>query len=30
LKELGVEVKSSVFLECPTAGEFIEWLTQYR
>jgi iterative type I PKS product template protein len=30
LKKLGVEVKSSIFLECPTVGEFTEWLTQYR
>lgn len=30
LKELGVEVKSSIFLECPTVSEFTEWLTQYR
>lgn len=30
LREVGVEVKSSTFLECPTVGEFTEWLTQYH
>ncbi|KAH8694996.1 beta-ketoacyl synthase domain-containing protein [Talaromyces proteolyticus] len=30
LNELGVEVKSSIFLECPTVIEFTNWLTQYR
>lgn len=30
LREIGVEVKSSTFLECPTVGEFTEWLTQYH
>lgn len=27
--ELGLEVKSSLFLECPTIGEMTEWLDQY-
>ncbi|KAL4965635.1 non-reducing polyketide synthase nscA [Aspergillus stella-maris] len=27
--ELGLEVKSSLFLECPTVGEMMEWLEQY-
>ncbi|KAL4807182.1 hypothetical protein BDV18DRAFT_159401 [Aspergillus unguis] len=27
--ELGLEVKSSLFLECPTIGEMMEWLEQY-
>lgn len=27
--ELGVEVKSSVFLECPTIGDITAWLDQY-
>ena len=30
LNEHGVEVKSSIFLECPTVSEFTDWLTQYR
>ncbi|KAK5061595.1 hypothetical protein LTR84_008139 [Exophiala bonariae] len=30
LREVGVEVKSATFLECPTVGEFTEWLTQYH
>ncbi|KAL3457362.1 hypothetical protein BJX64DRAFT_295952 [Aspergillus heterothallicus] len=27
--ELGLEIKSSLFLECPTIGEMTEWLEQY-
>ncbi|KAL4783980.1 hypothetical protein BJX76DRAFT_367919 [Aspergillus varians] len=27
--ELGLEVKSSLFLECPTVGDMMEWLEQY-
>ncbi|KAL2856565.1 hypothetical protein BJY01DRAFT_169849 [Aspergillus pseudoustus] len=27
--ELGLEIKSSLFLECPTVGEMTEWLEQY-
>lgn len=27
--ELGVEVKSSLFLECPTVGDIMAWLEQY-
>ena len=27
--ELGLEVKSSLFIECPTVGEFKGWLEQY-
>ncbi|KAL2855954.1 hypothetical protein BJY01DRAFT_263892 [Aspergillus pseudoustus] len=28
--ELGVEIKSSLFLECPTIGEMTAWLEEYR
>ncbi|KAL2866114.1 non-reducing polyketide synthase nscA [Aspergillus lucknowensis] len=28
--ELGVEIKSSLFLECPTVGEMTAWLEEYR
>jgi asperthecin polyketide synthase len=27
--ELGIEVKSSLFLECPTIGDMTSWLEQY-
>ncbi|KAL4764786.1 type I polyketide synthase [Aspergillus foveolatus] len=27
--ELGLEVKSSLFLECPTVGDMMDWLEQY-
>jgi asperthecin polyketide synthase len=27
--ELGLEIKSSLFLECPTIGEMTGWLEQY-
>ncbi|KAL5343924.1 hypothetical protein BJX70DRAFT_405163 [Aspergillus crustosus] len=27
--ELGLDVKSSLFLECPTVGDMIQWLDQY-
>ena len=27
--EVGLEVKSSLFIECPTIGEMKEWLEQY-